>query len=320
MYPFERFTERAKKVLTLAQQEAERAHHSYIGTEHLLLGLMREEEGLAAIVLAKLGVEINGVRATIASVIGRSDQILIRQRIPTSRVKQVIQLSFEEARKMGNNYVGTEHLLLGLLVEGEGIAAHVLQDLGATLEKVRSEIDQLLRSGGVTESKSVEPGRPITTRAKYPIDRFTSAAKNVLTLAQEEAERAHHSYIGTEHLLLGLLRQKEGLAAAALANLGVESNFVRGTLMSAIGRNERIVVQSIIPTSRVKQVIELSFEEARKMGNNYVGTEHLLLGLLVEGEGLAAHVLQDLGATLEKVRSEIDRLGRSDVIEGPPDP
>jgi ATP-dependent Clp protease ATP-binding subunit ClpA len=314
MYPFERFTERAKKVLTLAQQEAERAHHSYIGTEHLLLGLMREEEGLAAIVLAKLGVEINEVRATIASVIGRSEEILLRQRIPTSRVKQVIQLSFEEARKMGNNYVGTEHLLLGLLVEGEGIAAHVLQDLGATLEKVRSEMDRLLRASGV------EPGRPITTRAKYPIDRFTSAAKNVLTLAQEEAERAHHSYIGTEHLLLGLLRQKEGLAAAALANLGVESNFVRGTLMSAIGRNERIVVQSIIPTSRVKQVIELSFEEARKMGNNYVGTEHLLLGLLVEGEGLAAHVLQDLGATLEKVRSEIDRLGRSDVSEGPPAP
>jgi ATP-dependent Clp protease ATP-binding subunit ClpA len=320
MYPFERFTERAKKVLTLAQEEAERAHRSYIGTEHLLLGLLREEESLAAKALANLGVEINEVRAVIASVIGRSEQILIRQRIPTSRVKEVIELSFEEARKMGNNYVGTEHLLLGLLVEGEGIAAHVLQDLGATLAKVRPEIDQLLRSGGVTESKSVEPGRPITTPAKYPIDRFTSAAKNVLTLAQEEAERAQHSYIGTEHLLLGLLRQGEGLAAAALANLGVESNFVRGTLMSAIGRNEPIVIRRIIPTSRVKRVIEIAFEEARKIGNNYVGTEHLLLGLLVEGQGIAAHVLEDLGATLEKVRSEIDRLGRSGVSEGPPDP
>jgi ATP-dependent Clp protease ATP-binding subunit ClpA len=314
MYPFERFTERAKKVLTLAQQEAERAHHSYIGTEHLLLGLMREEEGLAAIVLAKLGVEINEVRATIASVIGRSEEILLRQRIPTSRVKQVIQLSFEEARKMGNNYVGTEHLLLGLLVEGEGIAAHVLQDLGATLEKVRSEMDRLLRASGV------EPGSPIRPAAKYPIDRFTDGAKKVLTLAQEEAERAHHSYIGTEHLLLGLLRQKEGLAAAALANLGVESNFVRGTLMSAIGRNEPIVIRGIIPTSRVKRVIEIAFEEARKIGNNYVGTEHLLLGLLVEGQGIAAHVLEDLGATLEKVRSEMDRLRRSDGIEGPPAP
>jgi nucleoside-diphosphate-sugar epimerase len=154
MYPFERFTERAKRVLSLAQQEAERAHHSYIGTEHLLLGLMREEGCLAAKALANLGVENNEVRAVIASVIGGKERILIQQRIPTSRVKQVIELSFEEARKMGNNHVGTEHLLLGLLVEGEGIAAHLLQDLGATLEKVRPEIDRLLRAGGVTEKKS----------------------------------------------------------------------------------------------------------------------------------------------------------------------
>jgi ATP-dependent Clp protease ATP-binding subunit ClpC len=154
----------------------------------------------------------------------------------------------------------------------------------------------------------------------YPFERFNERAKKVLTLAQEEAERAYHSYIGTEHLLLGLVRQGEGLAARVLANLGVESNDVRAAIMSALGRNERIVVRSIIPTSRVKRVIEVSFEEARNMGNTFVGTEHLLLGLLVEGEGIAARVLQDFGVTLEKVRSEIDRLGGSGVIESPPAP
>ena len=122
LYPFERFTERAKKVLTLAQEEAERSHHSYIGTEHLLLGLLREGEGLAAKVLNNLGVEINKVRSTIESVLGRNERIIIQQIIPTSRVKKVIEISFEEARRMGHNYVGTEHLLLGLLIEGEGIA------------------------------------------------------------------------------------------------------------------------------------------------------------------------------------------------------
>ena len=119
----------------------------------------------------------------------------------------------------------------------------------------------------------------------------------MLTLAQEEAERSHHSYIGTEHLLLGLLREKDGIGARALANLGIKVGNVRETIESVLGRNERIIVQQIIPTSRVKKVIELSFEEARRMAHNYVGTQHLLLGLLIEGEGIAAHVLSDLGAS-----------------------
>ena len=162
MYPFERFTERAKKVLTLAQEEAERSHHSYIGTEHLLLGLLREGEGLAAKVLGNLGVEIGKVRQTIESVLGRNERIIIQQIIPTSRVKKVIEISFEEARRMGHNYVGTEHLLLGLLIEGEGIAAHVLEDLGANLEKVRAEIERLLHDSA-TEETEPAPKRPSKT-------------------------------------------------------------------------------------------------------------------------------------------------------------
>jgi ATP-dependent Clp protease ATP-binding subunit ClpC len=162
LYPFERFTERAKKVLTLAQEEAERSHHSYIGTEHLLLGLLREGEGLAAKVLNSLGVEIGKVRQTIESVLGRNERIIIQQIIPTSRVKKVIEISFEEARRMGHNYVGTEHLLLGLLIEGEGIAAHVLEDLGATLDKVRSEIERLLHDSTVEDSEPA-PKKPSKT-------------------------------------------------------------------------------------------------------------------------------------------------------------
>ncbi|HLQ61270.1 MAG TPA: ATP-dependent Clp protease ATP-binding subunit [Candidatus Acidoferrales bacterium] len=162
MYPFERFTERAKKVLTLAQEEAERSHHSYIGTEHLLLGLLREGEGLAAKVLNNLGVEIGKVRQTIESVLGRNERIIIQQIIPTSRVKKVIEISFEEARRMGHNYVGTEHLLLGLLIEGEGIAAHVLEDLGATLDKVRAEIERLLHDSSIEEAEPT-PKKPSKT-------------------------------------------------------------------------------------------------------------------------------------------------------------
>jgi ATP-dependent Clp protease ATP-binding subunit ClpC len=181
LYPFERFTERAKKVLTLAQEEAERSHHSYIGTEHLLLGLLREGEGLAAKVLNNLGVEINKVRSTIESVLGRNERIIIQQIIPTSRVKKVIEISFEEARRMGNNYVGTEHLLLGLLIEGEGIAAHVLEDLGANLEKVRAEIDRLLHESGLEEEAKEAQKKP----SKTPLlDQF---CRDLTELAQKNA-------------------------------------------------------------------------------------------------------------------------------------
>lgn len=142
----------------------------------------------------------------------------------------------------------------------------------------------------------------------YPFERFSDEAKKVLTLAQDEAEKSHHSYIGTEHLLLGLIRQNEGLAAKVLASLGVEIEKVRSTIESVLGRNERIRAQQIIPTSRVKKVIEIAFQEAQRMSNSNVETEHLLLGLLIEGEGIAAHVLEDLGATLEKVRGELERV------------
>jgi hypothetical protein len=141
----------------------------------------------------------------------------------------------------------------------------------------------------------------------YPFERFNEDAKRTLTLAQEEAERSHQSYIGTEHLLLGLLRVQSGTAYRVLTGLGVDLVTVREVIKSVLGRNERILMQSIIPTSRVKKVIELSFEEARRMGDNYVDTGHILLGLIIEGEGIAAHVLQDLGATLKKVRPAIER-------------
>src|ERR1700730_2638884 len=162
MYAFERFSERAKRTLALAQEEAERSGHSYIGTEHLLLGLLSDEESLAHQALSNLGVETPTVRKSIEGVLGRDERVIIEQIIPPSRAKKVIEISFEEARRMGDNYVGTEHLLLGLLIEGEGIAAHVLKDLGATLDKVRAEIERLLHDSTVEDSEPA-PKKPSKT-------------------------------------------------------------------------------------------------------------------------------------------------------------
>ena len=142
----------------------------------------------------------------------------------------------------------------------------------------------------------------------YPFERFTEDAKKVLTLAQKEAERSHHSYIGTEHLLLGILGLKRGNGYDALVELGISIDVVRQTIQNVLGRNERIIIQQIIPTSRVKTVIEIAFQEARRMDQNFVDSGHLLMALVIEGEGVAAHVLEDLGADSIRVVSAVERL------------
>ncbi|TET96436.1 MAG: ATP-dependent Clp protease ATP-binding subunit, partial [Dehalococcoidia bacterium] len=141
---FDKFTERARRVLTLAQEEALRFNHNYIGTEHLLLGLVREGEGVAAKVLANLGVELNKVRSAVEFIIGRGDRAVMGEIGLTPRAKKVIELAVDEARRLGHHYIGTEHLLLGLVREGEGIAAGVLESLGVSLEKLRGEVTRIL--------------------------------------------------------------------------------------------------------------------------------------------------------------------------------
>ena len=127
---FDKFTDRARKVLTLAQDEAQRFNHNYIGTEHLLLGLVREGEGVAARVLENMNVELAKVRTAVEFIIGRGDRPVVGEVGLTPRAKRVIELAIDEARRLGHNYIGTEHLLLGLVREGEGIAAGVLEVAG----------------------------------------------------------------------------------------------------------------------------------------------------------------------------------------------
>ncbi len=137
----DRFTERARKVLMLAQEEAVRMNHNYIGTEHLLVGLIREGNGIVARVLRDFGVELSQVREHIEGAVGQGRRTLFgRQTGLTSRTKRVIELAVEEARRMGHRWIGTEHLLLGLIQEGEGVAVEVLRDLGVDLAALRTQI------------------------------------------------------------------------------------------------------------------------------------------------------------------------------------
>ena len=223
MYPFERFSEDGKRTLTLAQEEAELSHHSYIGTEHLLLGLLRLKSGPAPIALRELGIEIQKVRETIAAVIGREERLIFQQVIPTSRVKTVIEIAFEEARDMGSDEVNSGHLLMGLVIEGEGIAAHVLADLGGGEKEV---IAAVMRAMGVLPRE--RPTRKRLRRFQPPFPPRSvviSATSKMIASAIEQPPAA--SDLEMLHRLLrspqivALLR-KRGLTEvdSLLANLG----------------------------------------------------------------------------------------------------
>jgi ATP-dependent Clp protease ATP-binding subunit ClpC len=179
---FERFTERAREVIVLAQDEARALKHNYIGTEHILLGLLREEEGLAARVLASLGVTLAEVRAQVERIIGQGDEPTTSQIPFTPRAKKVLEFALREAQALGHNHIGTEHVLLGIARENEGVAARILLDFDIDADRIRAEVIRTLggravharrlptppgaesvRAGPTTERRVLDFGRSFVT-------------------------------------------------------------------------------------------------------------------------------------------------------------
>ena len=186
---FERFTERARQVVVLAQDEARALKHNYIGTEHILLGLLREEEGLAARVLDSLDITVEDVRANVARIVGQGEEVTTGQIPFTPRAKKVLELALREALSLGHNYIGTEHILLGLVRENEGVAARILLDFDADAEKIRNEIIRMLsgpgrrsQSGGAAAGAGAGAGSPESKKSSKLLDQF---GRNLTKLATE---------------------------------------------------------------------------------------------------------------------------------------
>jgi hypothetical protein len=181
---FERFTERARQVVVLAQDEARALKHNYIGTEHLLLGLLREEEGRAARVLETLDVAVEEVRAQVALIVGEGDEVTTGQIPFTPRAKRVLELALREALQLGHNHIGAEHILLGLVQEGGGVAMRILLDLDVDAQTVRNEVIRALSSG----SSPVESVAPLAPDLQEEIARVR--AKKEAALEAQEYEQA----------------------------------------------------------------------------------------------------------------------------------
>jgi ATP-dependent Clp protease ATP-binding subunit ClpA len=294
---FERLTDRARKAMALANQEARRLHHEHVGTEHLLLGLTREND-IAAMVLKDLGVDVQTLHAEIEKLVpSKTDTIPLGEPPQTPRAKEAITYAVQEARSLGQNYVGTEHLLLGLIRDREATAARALMSLGLKLDAIREKVLELHPKGGRTD------------QIGQLRMRFTDRARKVMALANQEAQRFNHEYIGTEHILLGLMKEGSGVGVTVLKNLGTNVPMLRTEVEKRVQSGPDLVTMGKRPqTPRARRVIEYAIEEARALNHNYVGTEHILLGLLRESEGIAAQVLMNLGVRLEDVRNEVLKL------------
>jgi ATP-dependent Clp protease ATP-binding subunit ClpC len=325
---FDKFTERARRVLTLAQEEAQRFNHNYIGTEHLLLGLVREGDGVAAKVLNNLGVELSKVRSAVEFIIGRGEKSVAGEIGLTPRAKKVIELAVEEARRLNHSYIGTEHLLLGLVREGEGIAFGVLESLGVSLERVRTETARILSqstpqsagTGGRTSTRTPtvdQLGIDLTAASRAnKLDPVIGRSREIERLIQILSRRTKNNPILIGEPGVGKTAIVEGLAQRIVAGDVPETLQGKRLLTLDIGSLVAGTKYRGEFEERLKKVIE----EIKNSGNCvlFIDEMHMLVGAgAAEGAVDAANILkpslargelQCVGATtLDDYRKHIER-------------
>ncbi len=327
---FDKFTERARRVLTLAQEEAQRFNHNYIGTEHLLLGLVREGDGVAAKVLANLGVELSKVRSAVEFIIGRGDRAVLGEIGLTPRAKKVIELAVDEARRLNHHYIGTEHVLLGLVREGEGIAAGVLESLGVNLERVRAETTRILSQSSPQSSPSGAGARQATrtpTIDQLGIDLTAAARADKLdpVIGREKEIQRVVQILSRRTKNNPVLIGEPGVGKTAVVE-GLSQRIVAGDVPDTL-QGKRLLtldVGALVAGTkyrgefeeRLKKVIE----EIKSAGNCilFIDEMHMLVGAgAAEGAVDAANILkpslargelQTIGATtLDDYRKHIER-------------
>ena len=328
---FERFTERARKVVYLAQQEAARLGHNVVGTEHLLLGLVAEGEGVAAKALEAMEIGMEKIRHEVERIIGSGETNPFGEVPFTPRAKRVLELALDESRIMGHNYVGTEHILLGLIREGEGVAAQVLKNLGADLEKVRKQILALLGGGGSTlfNNQTNAPraanktqtlnqfGRDLTELAKIgKLDPVIGRDKEIERVIQVLSRRTKNNPV-----LIG----EPGVGKTAIAE-GLAQKIMNGDISESL-RNKRVVtldMGSMVAGSKYRgefdERMKKVMEEIRNAGDVilFIDEMHTLIGAgAAEGAIDAANILkpalargelQCIGATtLDEYRKHVEK-------------
>jgi ATP-dependent Clp protease ATP-binding subunit ClpA len=288
--PFTDFNDRAKRVLALAQDEAQRFSHSYIGPEHLLLGLSREGDGVAGRVLESLGATLPKLRLAAESVIGRGETAVGRIDF-SETTRSVISKARYEARTLGHSHIGTEHLLLGL-IRGGGIPMALLRSLEIEPDRVHDEV--------IATLGDPQPEQPT-------LDHLDTDSRKVMTLARQEAIQNGHSHIGTEHLAIALRLHRTPALDRIWGQLPVDLEALRRRIEVAVPPT----IGATMPTRgrttpRMGTILTMAGVLAAKRKQEQISPEIFLMALADEGGGVGAQVLASFGATAQRIHEIVD--------------
>jgi ATP-dependent Clp protease ATP-binding subunit ClpA len=314
------FTERVRRVLARAREAAMELHHEYVGTEHLLLAVAGEDDGIATAVLNNLGASANEIVARIRDGVKPGDGR--RQFGPdlpyTSRAKKVLELAMAETRQFGHSYVGTEHLLLGIIAEQKGIAAQVLHELGVDLERARAETRAILGTkAGPTGQPDVlitHPATPGYARSRSPygvalVEDFTGRARDALRAAYTEAHSRDHGSVELSHVLLALASRDDGMAAVLLDQVvGSRKRVVEAMVERLPDKEEHGERRSLQLSHDAQQALDNALLEASKDGHRRAGTQHLLLAVLDALPLALAAACAQIGLSAKAARNVYEKM------------
>jgi ATP-dependent Clp protease ATP-binding subunit ClpA len=286
-----------------------------VGTETILLGLIREDSGLAANALKKHGLSVEILREEVEKILGFGLGPVVLEIPFTARAKRVLTHSWNVSEKSNAKVIGTGHILLGLVLEAQESeneeeqsgAYRVLKNTGVSLSKLYDDVVAMIE----------QDVSPTSARAKGPsyLESLGITLPQTIAVfesAQEEARVVGQSFVGTEQLLLGVIAQSDCVSSELLRSFGVSMERARVEIENIIGRGYSFVPAEIPLTPRAKRALELSWTEARERGQNYIGTEHLLLGLIREGSGVAVKVLENMGVKPELLRQKLlEKMGNA---------
>jgi ATP-dependent Clp protease ATP-binding subunit ClpA len=326
----QRFSQNARHAITLAEEEARRYEHPYIGAEHILLGIFLENATFGSKILRSFKLSEQELRAQVEAAEPKSTTKPKPPLDLSDSAKNVLEYAVREALRWGSHIIRTEHLLLAIVGDEAGPAIEILKRLKLNPAEIRTATLEAMQPPPRTESTEekapvdVAPISPEERSTPEPrkssssrMERFTQRARHVMSLAQEHAERLQHSYIGTEHILIGLMREEGGIAGRVLRDLGLDERRVEDLVerMTRAGQQTGNTRLDLSPGT--KKVLELAVDEARRLGHHYIGTEHILLGVVRQSEGIAIEVLKRLNVTPEEVRRQVRRVLQESPMQRP---
>ena len=306
------FTERVRKVLAMAREEAARLRHEYVGTEHLLLGLIREGDGVGANVLENLHVDFAELKSGVESSVkkGRAGETVGPDLPYTSRAKKVLELAMTEAREMNHSYVGTEHLLLGLIREGSGIAAQALHERGVSSDNARIEVLRVLGTESAPRTVQREPVRSAGKHSMSAMGQphLSERVRDVMRDAEDVATECGANELKPIHVAIALLRNSEGFANAVLDRLNIDRQALIAALMNEAKNDEAELVAGMrLDFGKYMVAFQRQVESEARWRHSPPTTLNVLLALLDSVREVAL-VFETQGVDATRVRAEARRM------------